>query len=254
MQGELVKTKDYGRVHNPYDSALLVCENYDKYYELVIPLENVPSPYGDVETFEYNIATEKTKGMTKGKQETQAASTDFLTTRENVYRLDQLVDKNYSYMVVYGNGMGYTFDGELSYRFNDVDNSDNLKGTVTVTPSSIGDTIMDIRKYIRQTLTFAGTIPEEIVLSSSVTSKTIDCAVKESSSATVTVEISGDGASYYDVTWSSGKLTVKTKTGITAPAYALVNLTAKSTETMSSSDTSLKYAPYTIMILLSYSA
>lgn len=255
MQGDfLVTTKDYGRVHNPYGSALLVGEKNDGYFALTIPLESVPSPYGDVETFEYNILTEKTKGLTKGKTEATAVTTDFFIAKENLHRLDQLKGKVYEYMVVFGNGVGYTFNGELSYRFNDVDNGDNLKGSLTVTPSSVGDTIYDVRPFIRQTLTFAGTLPASVVVTSaeSTDGKVLECGIAESSSATVTAQVVGSDK--YTATWdtTTKQLTIKPLTGITAPAYASVYLTASSTEKMEGSTTADKYAPYTLIIDLEY--
>lgn len=266
MQGDfLVTTKDYGRVHNPYGSALLVGEKNDGYFALTIPLESVPSPYGDVETFEYNILTEKTKGLTKGKTEATAVTTDFFITKENLYRLDQLKGKVFEYMVVFGNGIGYTFNGELDYRFNDVDNGDNLKGSLTVTPSSVGDTIYDVRPFIRQTLMFSGTLPASVTLTSEdkTNGLVLECAIENgSSTAEVKKQVVGDNAGMYDVEWSNGKLTIKENTdttanpnGISAPAYCMIYLTATDTATMDGQPTSpAKYAPYTLIIDLDYQA
>lgn len=256
MQGDfLVTTKDYGRVHNPYGSALLVGEKNDGYFALTIPLESVPSPYGDVETFEYNILTEKTKGLTKGKTEATAVTTDFFITKENLYRLDQLKGKVFEYMVVFGNGIGYTFNGEIDYRFNDVDNSDNLKGSLTVTPSSVGDTVYDVRPFIRQTLMFSGTLPANVTLTSEETTKTIECGIENGdSTATITAKLIGDGsANYKEPTWANGKLTITAKENITAPSYAMLYLTASDTATMSGeAGAPDKYAPYTLIIDLDY--
>lgn len=253
MQGDfLVTTKDYGRVHNPYGSALLVGEKNDGYFALTIPLESVPSPYGDVETFEYNILTEKTKGLTKGKTEATAVTTDFFITKENLYRLDQLKGKVFEYMVVFGNGIGYTFNGELDYRFNDVDNGDNLKGSLTVTPSSVGDTVYDVRPFIRQTLMFSGTLPASVTLTSEENTKVLECGIENGdTTATVTAKLAGDGSDNYTATWADGKLTITAKEDITSPSYAMVYLTASDTATMDGGD-KLKYAPYTLIIDVDY--
>lgn len=252
MQGDfLVTTKDYGRVHNPYGSALLVGEKNDGYFALTIPLESVPSPYGDVETFEYNILTEKTKGLTKGKTEATAVTTDFFITKENLYRLDQLKGKVFEYMVVFGNGIGYTFNGELDYRFNDVDNGDNLKGSLTVTPSSVGDTIYDVRPFIRQTLMFSGTLPASVTLTSEQNSQVLECGIENGdTTATVTAKLAGDGSDNYTVAWADGKLTITAKESVTSPSYAMVYLTASDTATMDGDKP--KYAPYTLIIDIDY--
>lgn len=159
-------------------------------------------------------------------------------------------------MVVFGNGVGYTFNGELDYRFNDVDNGDNLKGSLTVTPSSVGDTIYDVRPFIRQTLNFSGTLPASVTITSADTDGvTLECSVENGSeSATIKVEAVGDGASMYDIptTITDGKLTIKAKEGITAPSYCMIYLTVSDTATMSATDDKLKYAPYTLIIDVDY--
>lgn len=255
MQGDfLVNTKDYGRVHNPYGSALLVSEHSDGYFELVIPLESITSVFGDYETFDYNILTEKAKGLTKGKLEMTAATQEFLLTKENINRLDELKGKVYEYMVVGGNGAGYTFNAEIDYKISDIDNGDNLKGEMTITPSGFNDVLLDCRPYIRQTLTFSGTLPASVVLEGEGEDKKVEleCKIDESEKATVEAKLVGDGANKYTATWSNGKLTITAQSGITAPAYAMLYLTASSTETMSEGGVD-KYAPYTLIIDISYS-
>lgn len=255
MQGDfLVNTKDYGRVHNPYGSALLVSEHSDGYFELVIPLESITSVFGDYETFDYNILTEKAKGLTKGKLEMTAATQEFLLTKENINRLDELKGKVYEYMVVGGNGVGYTFNAEIDYKISDIDNGDNLKGEMTITPSGFNDVLLDCRPYIRQTLTFTGTLPASVVLTKENNSITLECGVEESSSAKVTHKVVGASDGSYTVSWTSGKLTIE-HSGETAPDYAMLYLTATSEEKMGGSDTDKdKYAPYTLIIDLSYGA
>lgn len=255
MQGDfLVNTKDYGRVHNPYGSALLVSEHSDGYFELVIPLESITSVFGDYETFDYNILTEKAKGLTKGKLEMTSATQEFLLTKENINRLDELKGKVYEYMVVGGNGVGYTFNAEIDYKISDIDNGDNLKGEMTITPSGFNDVLLDCRPYIRQTLTFAGTLPASVVLTKEENSVTLECKVEEDESATVEKKLVGVSDSAYEVNWVSGKLTI-THNGETAPDYGMLYLTAKSNEKMSGTDNDKdRYAPYTLVIDLSYVA
>lgn len=263
MQGDfLVKTNDNGRVHNPYGSALLVCEHNDGYFSLVIPLEGIPTVFGDAETFDYNILTEEGKGKVRGKVEVEDATTDFMWTKENCHRLDQLKGKVLPYMIAYGNGTAVMFNAEVSYRPNDVDNGDVLKGTMTITPSSIkGDVIYDCRGMIRQTLNFAGTIPSIITVSKedATSGYTVDVAIDNSgASAKITPVLSdasgtdGDVTKHYDVTWSSNKLTVKPKTGATAPDYCLLRLDAEDTTTKMSDGEHNKFAPSSIFIDLEY--
>lgn len=258
MQGDfLINTKDYGRVHNPYGSALLVSEHSDGYFELVIPLESITSVFGDYETFDYNILTEKAKGLTKGKLEMTTATQEFLLTKENLFRLDELKGKVYEYMVVGGNGVGYTFNAEIDYKIGDIDNGDNLKGEMTITPSSFGGVIRDCRPHIRQTLTFAGTIPSSIVLTSKDKSYKLNCDIEEIKNvSTDNFEFAVmDATEDYKTVWSDGQLTITASESIKAPAYGTLYITATSNEKMGQSGDEAKkdkYAPYTIIVDLSY--
>lgn len=252
QKGFLIETEDDSRKHNPYGSALLVDENNEGFYAITIPLEGIPTVTGDPETFEYNVLTERSKGQTKGKIELEAASTDFFWTKENCNRLDQLKDKVLQYMTVYGNGIGVKFNAELSYRANDVDNGDNLKGTLTITPSSLGDMVYDVRPLIKQTLQFAGTIPADIVLTNKEEYK-LSCKVKDDTAATVKATVIGDASDKYTATWADGTLTIQAQGGIKQSDYAMVRLEISDTTTKIDGEESInKYAPYTLFIDLSY--
>ena len=256
MQGDfLVNTKDYGRVHNPYGSALLVSEHSDGYFELVIPLESIPSVFGDYETFDYNILTEKAKGLTKGKLELTAVTQEFLLTKENIYRLDQLKDKIYKYMVLCGNGVGYTFNAEISYKIADIDNGDNLKGELTITPSAFDEVLLDCRPFIRQTLTYSGTIPAHVTLTKS--KKTIS----------IPVNIAEGGNSESKAFAFNGSVESPIQTDFTVKAEddvliitatreenatAMVMLTATSADKMATNSSADKYAPCTLFIDVEY--
>lgn len=263
MQGDfLVTTNDNGRVDNPYGSALLVCEHNDGFYELTIPLEGISSVFGDTETFDYNILTEAGKGRVRGKVEVEDAAIDFMWNKENCNRLDELKGKVLPYMVAYGNGLAVLFNAEISYRPNDVDNGDVLKGTMTITPSSIQpDVVYDCRGLIRQTLKFAGTIPKKITVTKddAQSGKTYDIAISNSGATatieTVLIDASGkdeDVTSHYDVQWAKGVLTVKPQTGAEEPDYCLLRIDAKDTTSKMSDGKHDKFAPTSIFISLEY--
>ena len=252
QQGFFIETKDNGRIHNPYGSALLVDEHNEGFYSLVIPLEGVPTVAGDVETFDYNILTETGKGKTKGKTEVETATTDFMLTKENCYRLDQLKNKVLPYMIFYGNHMGLMFNAEVSYRPNDVDNGDNLKGTLTITPSSVSaDIIYDARDMVRQTLNIAGTIPAEVVLHGAGDEQVYNCEVENGEKATGKVVMSGAAAEKYDVAYADNKITIKQKVeqSLAAGDYALARIDFTDTTKMKEPNTTAdKYAPYSLFI------
>ena len=252
QQGFFVKTEDNGRIHNPYGSALLVDEHNEGLYSLVIPLEGIPTVVGDVETFAYNILTDIGKGQTKGKMEVETATTDFFLTKENCHRLDQLKGKILPYMIFYGNNMGLKFNAEISYRPNDVDNGDNLKGTLTITPSSIdGDLIFNACDQVRQTLQVAGTVPAEVIFHTDSEKVTYGCEIAngEKVTAKTTFITSESGADKYTATWEDGTLTINASTDMTNDCYALLQIDFTDSTKMSGTKSKYdKYAPYTMFI------
>lgn len=256
MQGDyLITTKDYGRKSNPYGSALLVCEHNDGYFENTIPLEAIPSIFGERETYDFNVLTELAKGVVSGKMEMTAATQAFFLTKENLERLDQLTGKTFTYMVACGNNIGYTFNAEISYKVADIDNGSILQGEMTITPSSFGSVLKEVRPFIRDTLTFTGTVPVSVTLTNEEGKGeyTLKVAVEETKNATIEATVVGDGSNNYTATWASGLLTVKAKEGIVAPSYAQVYLVASSTEKMSTEENAPdKYAPALLIIDLNY--
>lgn len=249
QQGFFIETKDNGRIHNPYGSALLVDEHNEGFYSLTIPLEGIPTVVGDAETFDYNILTEISKGRTKGKVEVETATTDFFLTKENVYRLDQLKGKILPYMIFYGNHIGMLFNAELSYRTNDVDNGDNLKGTLTITPSSIeGDLVLDARPFVKQTLSLSGTIPQEVIFTADQSTFKYKCEVANGKSVTGKATVQGENSAKFTAKWADGELTL-TNTSGAAGDVAMVEITFTDETKMGDPNAGVdKYAPYTMFV------
>lgn len=248
MKGDFIQKEDT-RPISGYGSALLVDEYGDGYFSLVIPLESIPSVYGDTDIFDYDLLTAISKGKVKGKQDLTAITTDILYTRENIYRLEQLENRQLTYMVFHQNGTGYTFTGEVSLRENDTE-AEILRGTLQITPIAVHDRFMDGRKLIRKTLDFAGNLPDSIVFDGDYKTQDIEVAVKQAdASESFDVVVVGDTDSF-SATYAGGKVTIKTTA--TKTAYAIVYITAKSTVKMDYDTQADKYAPWTMTIALSY--
>ena len=252
--GFLIETPDYGDKSAPYGSALLVSEHEDGFFELTIPLEGIPSVFGENETFDYNVLTELAKGVVNGKLEMQAGTQSFFINKSNINRLNELKDKSFMYMVAYTNGVAYTFRAVLTYRLGEVDNGSLLQGEFTLTPSSFGEVLLDCRPHIRQTLAFANSLPKTIyVESTDGEGVKINLSVKNGENISVKAEVVGDNPSNYTVTWAENILTVKANESITAPAYAMVYVTATDTTKMAAPDSECdKYAPSTIITDIEY--
>lgn len=253
MQGDFIEKED-SRPISGYGTALLVDENNDGYYSLTIPLETVPTVFGDEDAFEYDILISKAKGSVKGKMTLDTITTDYLLTRENNYRLSQLEGKTLSYMVFHNNFTGYTFSGSLSYRDNDAE-ADILRGTLSLTPLSIGDKFFDGRDMVRQTLDFAGTLPDKVTLDEKNKTSEINLGIAQAD-ANATYELKVIGASgNFTVTEIDGKLTITAKEELDHSSYAMIYITAKSTTKMKTDNGEVdKYSPWTMTIAVEYKA
>ncbi|MCM1440077.1 MAG: hypothetical protein NC131_12875 [Roseburia sp.] len=251
MQGDFIEKED-DRAVAGYGSCLLVDENNDGFYSLVIPLETVPSVAGEPESFEYNLLTARGKGKVQGKMELDDASVDFLWTRENILRLKQLENRTLSYATFDKNFVFMRFTAQLSFRRNDAE-ADVMRGSLTLTPLSLGEVEIDGRDYVRQTLDYSGTIPDSVTLTASEKTKTIDIAVSQAD-ANATFDIAVEGSSSITGTYTDGKLTIASTA--TASAYATLVITAKSAVKMTSEGNTdkNKYAPWISTIAVSYAA
>lgn len=253
MQGDFIERND-DRLYSGYGSCLLVDENSDGFYSLVIPSESVPAVEGEYETFEYNSLLSRVKSKVKGKRELSDATMEFTYSRENLLRLDELVNRTLNFMRFNPNYTYETFTAELSYAANDSE-AGVLKGTLNIVPSALGTKGIDGRDKIRQTLEFSGTIPDDVALSSANKTKDVTLAVKQAdANATFTATV--EGSTDITATVTSGKLTITAATSLDKDAYAMVLVKASSETKMTTAGNTDKdkYAPYTMTIAVSYKA
>lgn len=150
------------KAQSGYRAALLVKEQSATLYSMLVASETVPSVFGTVDSFEFDLMNSPVKGKVEGKMSLEDKEIEVLHHRDNVYRFELLKGKVLDFMVVDGEFVGYQFSGTLSYRMNDA-TSDILRGTVTITPMSASTTpIMDARALCQETLCFSEAIPESV--------------------------------------------------------------------------------------------
>lgn len=194
-------------------------------YRLFIPLENVPSIDGSVDSFEFDLLNSPVKGKVAGKRALDDKDVEFLWHRDNVMRLEKYEDTVLNFMVVYADFTAKKFTGTISVRPNDVSN-DVARGTFTITPMCVEkQTIYDCRSDIVPTVSFTTAIPDSISIKKTDTtgiSITVRC---DPSGATVEVSLTGGSAAFVDASYSNGVLSIKAKEGASA-GFALVKLTA----------------------------
>lgn len=150
------------RAQSGYRGALLVKEQGDTMYTLLIPLETVPSFFGSQESFEFNLVNSPVKGKVAGKMEMEDSSCEFLWHRDMLWRLEQYVDKVLDFLIVAGDYTGTKATGSFTYHQNE-QTADVNKGTINFSIMS-GDPrpILNCRSLIEEPLCFAEVIPDEI--------------------------------------------------------------------------------------------
>ena len=147
-----------------YRAAILVSETGDVAggYSLLVASETIPSIFGSVDSFEFDLLNSPVKGKISGKMTLDDKEVEVLHHRDNVYRFEKLKDKTLNFMVVDSPFVGYKFVGTVSYRMNDA-TADVLRGTYTITPMSADPVpIYDARKWCTETLCFASVVPDDI--------------------------------------------------------------------------------------------
>lgn len=172
-----------------YRAAILVKEQGDTLYSLLVASETVPSVFGSQDSFEFDLLNSPVKGKIAGKMSLDDKEVEVLHHRDNVFRFEQLKGKVLDFMVVDSNFVGYKFTGTLSYRMNDA-TADVLRGTYTITPMSADpNPILNARDLCQETLCFADVVPDEMT-----TTDTITLSVVQDTTVTYTAyTISIDG-------------------------------------------------------------
>ena len=152
-----------------YRASILVKEQGETLYSLLVASETVPSIFGSQDSFEFDLLNSPVKGKVAGKMTLDDKEVEVLHHRDNVYRFEKLKDKVLDFMYVDSQFVGYCFSGTLSYRVNDA-SADILRGTYTITPMSANPTpILNAREYCQETLCFAEVVPDTMKTSETAT-------------------------------------------------------------------------------------
>ena len=150
------------RAQAGYGAAILVKEQTATKYSLLAASETVPSIFGSIDSFEFDLLNSPVKGKVAGKTTLDDKEVEVLHHRDNVYRFEQLKGEVLDFLYVDSQFVGYKFSGTLSYRVNDA-TADVLRGTYTITPMSADpNPIFDTRPLCQETLCFADPIPETV--------------------------------------------------------------------------------------------
>ena len=234
------------RVESGYGSALLYKEANESLYHLLVPLETVPTVFGSVDTFDYDLLTCKTKGSVEGKESLDQQDVEFMWHRDNIRRLEALQSKMLDFMIVYPDFSARTFSGTIRVRPNEA-TADILSGTFTIIPNSASIvSLLDCRDLIQDTITFTNQIPDSVVIGDSATELEI---VTDPAGSTTTISATCNNDNFeVTPTQAGGSANAKVSISKTssspadAPQYGLVEITATATG----------YASWTTTVLVEY--
>ena len=231
------------RAQSGYKAAILVKNQIDAKYSLLVASETVPSVFGTQDSYEFDLLNSAVKGKVAGKITLEDKEVEVLHHRDNVLRFEELKDKVLDFLYIDSQFVGYKFSGTVKYRVNDA-TADVLRGTYTITPMSADPTpYLDVREMIMETVCFEGSIPETIKAGTAGAS--VDISIIQ---AGITGTPTFTFKKYYPQarTWSiltENELSAATTNGrsaltITAAATGLYSITANLTN----------YAPWTTTI------
>lgn len=199
------------RAQSGYGSALLVKDDTETTYSLLVAGTSTPAVFGSADSFEFDLLNSPVKGKVQGKETLEDKEVEFLLHRDNVYRLEELIAKGtLDFMYMTPDFMGWHFTGTISYRPNDA-GADVLMGTYVITPMSADKKpIYDVSSMVQETLCFKNAIPEF-----TNTGASIDVSViQNSASATYEVKkynaTTGAWDSESDITVSNGSVSFST--------------------------------------------
>lgn len=212
-----LKNYTESRALSGYGTVLMVKEGGK--YHMLVACESIPSPAGDVETFEFDLLQSPVKGKIIGKSSYEAITLSVLMHRDNIMRLDQFKGKAYDYMIVYPDYTAKKFIGTLTYNPDDA-GAEKLTMGVTITPMSAQeDMTIDCRAEIEPVVVFTSSVPSEVKLVGNSKTEEITVATAPET-ATLSAESTATGVA--TVTVSGSKVTITS----VANGYAIVSIKA----------------------------
>lgn len=226
------------RAQAGYKSAIVMKEQGETHYSLLVASETVPSVYGSQGSFEFNLLNSPVMGKIADKITLDEKEVECLLHRDNVWRFEQLRGKVLDFMYVTPDLVGYKFSGTVTLRPNDA-GADVLRGTYTIVPMTAEEKpILNVRGMLKETLCFADVIPDNINSGDAVNLSLVQANVSATYKQFNINEDGSKGTEETDLTVNSGIAT------ISLPAGGLIGITASATG----------YAPWTTTIYVNATA
>lgn len=165
-----------------YGAAILVKEQNEAKYSLLVASQTVPAIFGSQNSFEFDLLNSPVTGKIAGKISLDDKEVnDVLLHRDNVYRFQLLKGKVLDFLYLTPDFVGWHFTGTVSFRPNDA-SAEVLTGTYTIVPMSADDDpILTCRDEVQETLCFAEVIPENVKIGDKINVSLVQSALNSTS-------------------------------------------------------------------------
>ena len=193
------------RAFTDVGAAILVKDNSDNLFKLLLPVTNIPATGSAPETVEKTVTTEGKKSYIMGRQDSPQKELTFYAHRDNFLRLNAAKGETKEFLQVNPDGTGFLFRGQLSYYQDEVSVGNNIEGKAVITvTSSTEEPVNNVLDLIKPTALFVTEIPDTKILTGT---ESYELAITtDPSDATVTV--SSDTTGVATATYTDGKLTI----------------------------------------------
>lgn len=210
------------RAFTDVGAAILVKDNSDNLFKLLLPVTNIPATGSAPETVEKTVTTEGKKSYIMGRQDSPQKELTFYAHRDNFLRLNAAKGETKEFLQVNPDGTGFLFRGQLSYYQDEVSVGNNIEGKAVITvTSSTEEPVNNVLDLIKPTALFVTEIPDTKILTGT---ESYELAIT-TDPADATVTVSSDTVGVATATYENGKLTI---TGVAAGSAIVTINVAKS--------------------------
>lgn len=201
-------------------ACLMVQDNTDSKYFLLIPTTTLPATAGAPATVEKTVLTDNVVTQVEGLQTVDQKTYTFNYHRDNIKQLKKYAGKKLNFLERNADNTGEKFSGTLAFGRSDVAVNGIEQGTIYITVNK-ADTypIDDVRDIIKPTAVVTNLL-EDIYITGT---GSVEEVIETTDGATVTA--TSGSTSIATVAYSSGKITV---TGVAA-GNTFVNLAISKT-------------------------
>lgn len=197
-------------------SCLMVQDNSDSLYFLLIPTTTLPATVGAPATVEKTVLTDNVITQVEGLQSVDQKTYTFNYHRDNIKQLKKYAGKKLNFLERNADNTGERFSGTLAFGRSDVAVNGIEQGTIYITVNK-ADTypLDDVRDIIKPTAVVTNLLQDINITGTG----SVEQAIETTDGATVTA--TSASTSIATVAYADGKITV---TGVAA-GHTFINLT-----------------------------